>query len=144
MIRKSIEFPKAEVPPEERARRLKSEVDRLASLPAVEWLFYVESDGVAEKHGVSRAYSEGDDRDDYQSERRKKRAKTRLKIGSAYSASRRNRSKHAGERNGRAVSRSGPIKRLCVSKKKKIALSRRLSSCRAWNRRRDLLNWQSA
>ena len=48
-------FPKAEVSPEERARRLRGEVDRLASQPAVEWLFYVESGGVAEKHGVSRA-----------------------------------------------------------------------------------------
>ena len=51
---KIVEFPKAEVPPEERARRLKSEVDRLASLPVVEWLFYIESDGVAEKHGLPR------------------------------------------------------------------------------------------
>jgi hypothetical protein len=51
---KIVEFPKAAVPPEERARRLKVEVERLAGLPAVEWLFYVESDGVAEKHGVSR------------------------------------------------------------------------------------------
>ena len=39
---KIVEFPKAEVPPEERACRLKTEVDRLASLPGVEWLFYVE------------------------------------------------------------------------------------------------------
>jgi len=51
---KIVDFPKAEVTPEERARRLKSEVDRLASLPVTEWLFYIESDGVAEKHGISR------------------------------------------------------------------------------------------
>ena len=51
---KSGEFPKAEVPPEERARRLKTEVDRLASLPVVEWRYYVECTDVAEKYGVSR------------------------------------------------------------------------------------------
>ena len=49
-----VEFSKAEVPPEERARRLKSGVDRLASLPVVEWWYYVECTDVAEKHGVSR------------------------------------------------------------------------------------------
>ena len=52
---KILELPKAEIAPEERARRLKVEVERLAGLPAVERLFYIESDGVAEKHGVSRA-----------------------------------------------------------------------------------------
>ena len=51
---KSVEFPEAEVPPEERARRLKIEVERLASLPTVERLFYIECEGVAEKHGVTR------------------------------------------------------------------------------------------
>ena len=40
-LKKIVEFPKAEVLPEEHARRLKSEVDRLASLPVVEWLFYL-------------------------------------------------------------------------------------------------------
>ena len=38
--------------PEEQARRLKMEVERLASLPSVEWLFYLETDGVAETHGL--------------------------------------------------------------------------------------------
>ena len=52
---KILELPKAEIAPEERARRLKVEVERLAGLPAVERLFYIESDGVAQKHGVSRA-----------------------------------------------------------------------------------------
>jgi hypothetical protein len=33
---------------------LKSEVDRLASLPVVEWRYYVECTDDAEKHGVSR------------------------------------------------------------------------------------------
>src|SRR5262245_45240434 len=51
---KIVDFPKAEVTPEERARRLKVEVDRLACLPVTEWLFYIESDGVAEKHNISR------------------------------------------------------------------------------------------
>jgi hypothetical protein len=52
---KILGFPKAEVPPEERARRLRVEVDRLASLPAVEWMFYLASEGIAEKYGVSHA-----------------------------------------------------------------------------------------
>ena len=49
-----VEFPKAEIVPEERARRLKIEVERLASLPVVERLFYIECEDVAEKHGFSR------------------------------------------------------------------------------------------
>jgi putative DNA primase/helicase len=50
---KTLEYPNAELSPEQRARRLKVEVDRLASLPVVEWMFYLE--GVAEKYGVWRA-----------------------------------------------------------------------------------------
>ena len=53
--KKIVEFPKVELPPEERACRLKIEAERLARLPTVEWLFYVECGDVAEKHGVSRA-----------------------------------------------------------------------------------------
>jgi hypothetical protein len=52
---KSVEFPKADVFPEERARRLETEVDRLANLPAVEWMYYLSDGGVAEKLGLSRA-----------------------------------------------------------------------------------------
>ena len=52
---KILGFPKAEeVPPEERARRLRVEVERLASFSASERLYYVECTGVAEKHAVSR------------------------------------------------------------------------------------------
>jgi hypothetical protein len=54
-LKKKVDFPKAEAPLEERARRLKAEVDRLASLPVVEWRFYLKTDGVAEKHGMSLA-----------------------------------------------------------------------------------------
>ena len=50
---KIVGFPKAETLPEERARRLMAEVERLASLPAVEWMFYL-SEGIADKHGISR------------------------------------------------------------------------------------------
>jgi Protein of unknown function (DUF3631) len=50
-----VDFPKAEVSPEERARRLKVEVERLAKLPSFEWLLYLSTDGFAEKHGVDRA-----------------------------------------------------------------------------------------
>jgi outer membrane biosynthesis protein TonB len=49
--KKIVGFP---VPPEECARRLKTEVDRLAAMSVVEWRYYLESTGVAEKHGVSR------------------------------------------------------------------------------------------
>ena len=52
---KTLEYPNAEVSPEERARRLKIEVDRLANLPVVEWMYYLSDGGVAEKHGLSRA-----------------------------------------------------------------------------------------
>jgi hypothetical protein len=51
---KIVEFPKAEVSTEEHARRLKLEVDRLASLPHVEWLYYVECTDIAEKYDLSR------------------------------------------------------------------------------------------
>jgi hypothetical protein len=40
---------------EERARRLKVEVDRLARLSPTEWMFYVASAGYAEKYGVDGA-----------------------------------------------------------------------------------------
>ena len=45
--KKIVEFPKAEIVPEERARRLKMEVERLASLPVVEWMYYLADGGVA-------------------------------------------------------------------------------------------------
>jgi hypothetical protein len=47
---RAVQFPIQE---EERARRLKAEVERLARLPRVEWMFYL--DGSAEKHGVTKA-----------------------------------------------------------------------------------------
>ena len=52
--KKIVEFPKAELPPEERARRLTMDVERLARQPAVERLFYIECGDVAKKHGLSR------------------------------------------------------------------------------------------
>jgi hypothetical protein len=39
--------------PEERARRLQVEVDQLASKPTCEWMFYLETEGLAEKHGIA-------------------------------------------------------------------------------------------
>jgi hypothetical protein len=48
---KVVDFPNTE----ERARRLQAEVERLAQLPLVEWMFYVESSGIAERHGIERA-----------------------------------------------------------------------------------------
>jgi hypothetical protein len=47
-----VPFP---VPEEERARRLKIEVERLARLSTTEWIYYVESAGYAEKYGVDKA-----------------------------------------------------------------------------------------
>jgi hypothetical protein len=44
---KIVGFPNTE---EERARRLRAEVERLATLPPVEWMFYL--DGVASKHDI--------------------------------------------------------------------------------------------
>ena len=55
---KSDEFPKAQVSPEERAPLLKTEVDRLANLPVVEWMYYLFEGGVAEQHGLSPAAME--------------------------------------------------------------------------------------
>ena len=45
-----VQFPNAE----ERARRLRVEVERLSQLPTVEWMFYVESEGYAERYGVDK------------------------------------------------------------------------------------------
>jgi hypothetical protein len=50
---KIVEFPKPELSPEERARRLRVEVERLARLAPGEFLLYLDDD--AEKYGVSRA-----------------------------------------------------------------------------------------
>jgi hypothetical protein len=44
--------PAPEVSPEERARRLQVEVERLSGLPTVEWMFYLHS--TAEKHSVDK------------------------------------------------------------------------------------------
>jgi hypothetical protein len=40
---------------EERARRLRIEVERLARQPTVEWMYYVECGDNAEKHGIDKA-----------------------------------------------------------------------------------------
>jgi putative DNA primase/helicase len=53
--KKIVEFPKAELPPEERARRLKIEVERLAQMPPAEWLYYLEQGDIARKHDVPPA-----------------------------------------------------------------------------------------
>jgi putative DNA primase/helicase len=52
---KSVECPEAQVSPDESARRLKTEVERLAKLPVVESTYYIFCDGVAEKHGLTPA-----------------------------------------------------------------------------------------
>ena len=40
---------------EERAQRLRIEVERLSRMSTVEWMYYVESEGYAEKYGVDKA-----------------------------------------------------------------------------------------
>jgi hypothetical protein len=52
---KTLESPNAEVSPEERARRLKVEVERLARQPPTEWLYYLEQGDLAKKHDVPPA-----------------------------------------------------------------------------------------
>jgi Protein of unknown function (DUF3631) len=47
-----VGFPNAE---EERARRLKAEVDRLARMSPAEWIYYTETAGYAEKYGIDKA-----------------------------------------------------------------------------------------
>jgi hypothetical protein len=47
-----VSFP---VSPEEHARRLKVEAERLARLSPAEWIYYVTLDGYAEKYGVDQA-----------------------------------------------------------------------------------------
>ena len=68
---KILGFPKAEVPPEERARRLKTEVDELARKPETEWLYYLERGEIAKKHGIDDGCAEEDDRGDDQGEQGK-------------------------------------------------------------------------
>jgi Protein of unknown function (DUF3631) len=48
---KVVEFPNLD---EERARRLKVEVERLARLPTVEWMYYVTTEEYAAKYGVDK------------------------------------------------------------------------------------------
>jgi hypothetical protein len=55
---KVIGFPTGELPPEERARRLTVEVERLAGLPVVEWMFYLPD--VAKKQRGDRSRCEKD------------------------------------------------------------------------------------
>src|SRR5262245_24945516 len=43
-----------EISPEERMCRLQAEVERLTRLPDVERVYYVESDGYAEKYGTNK------------------------------------------------------------------------------------------
>src|SRR5215831_3777072 len=52
---KTLEHPNAAVSPEERARRLKVEVERLAQQPPTEWLYYLEQGDIAKKHDVPPA-----------------------------------------------------------------------------------------
>jgi hypothetical protein len=50
-----LHSPTPEASSEERARRLAVEVERLARLPLVEWMFYVETGDVAKKHDIEPA-----------------------------------------------------------------------------------------
>ena len=48
-----VAFPASEITPEERARRLKIEVERLARLPTVEWRFYASLEDHVQQFGVT-------------------------------------------------------------------------------------------
>jgi putative DNA primase/helicase len=50
---KIVDFPKTAL--EENARRLKVEVERLARLPTVESMYYIENPGYADKYGIDKA-----------------------------------------------------------------------------------------
>ena len=101
-------FPQPEIAPEERARRLTVEVERLARLPNVEWRFYLKTDGVAEKHGMSLAEMtiliEATIK-----EREKKAREDRAE--KRRSEQRAEKEQSEARRKKRAVSRSGPLKR---------------------------------
>src|SRR6516225_8903090 len=49
---KVVQF-RPEVPPEERAGRLKVEVERLARLPTVEWRFYASREDLVQPFGIT-------------------------------------------------------------------------------------------
>jgi hypothetical protein len=83
-----VEFPTSD---EERARRLRAEVERLAGLPPVEWMFYL-SEGVAKKYGVERANLQKMIEATIK-QREAKSAKPRSRTGSASATSRRRRSR---------------------------------------------------
>jgi hypothetical protein len=50
-----VSFPNTSNTENESARRLKQEVERLAALPTVEWIYYIESDGYAARFDVDKA-----------------------------------------------------------------------------------------
>src|SRR5262249_46517099 len=138
---KILEFPNAEVSPEERARRLKVEVERLASLPPVERLFYIECENVAEKHGVSRAAMKAMVEATIRENEKKARednacsasTRTTLRQNVRWRASRRRRN----------VRRSEPIKRLSASARSARKRSKRSPNYPAWRTRYALLNLRS-
>ena len=141
---KILGFPKAEVPLEERAGRLKTEVDELARKPETEWPYYLERGDIAKKHGIETAAlkkmieatikaNEKKAREDKAEDRQRVRHDERGKNQSASASESASRRADA--------SRSGPIKRLRVSKKKKLALSQRLSSCRRASAKPSSGNW---
>ena len=50
---KVVAFSASEVTPEERTRRLKVEVERLARLQTVEWMFYASREDHVEQFGIT-------------------------------------------------------------------------------------------
>src|SRR5262249_13287833 len=101
-----VEFPNSE----ERARRLRVEVERLARLPTVEWLFYL--DGSAEKHGIDKATlkqmveavikeTEKKEREDRGELRRREKQKSTAKRESERNQERKEREEERKEREGK-------------------------------------------
>jgi hypothetical protein len=101
-----VEFPNSE----ERARRLRVEVERLARLPTVEWMFYL--DGSAEKHGIDKATlkqmveavireTEKKEREDRGELRRREKQKSTAKRESERKQERKEREEERKEREGK-------------------------------------------
>jgi len=141
---KTLEYPNAEGSPEERARRLRGEVDRLASLPVVEWMFYLE--GVAEKYGVSRADLKAMVEATIRANEKKARedkAEDRQRIQRVEKDEVTAKRELEREQASRNVSRSEPIKRLSASARSARKRSKRSPNYPAWRTRHGLLNWRS-
>ena len=145
---KIVDFQKAEVTSEERARRLKSEVDRLASMPVVEWMFYL-AEGAAEKHGVShvdmKKMIEATIKDREKKEREDRAEDHRSEQRAEKEEKKESKARHEEERKRkkRSENRGAPRKKKNASARTARKRLKQSPSCRAWRMRYALPNWRS-